>query len=72
MSTQVKTTSHYSPQPHRTSAWAWLHGAMANRRSRNNLRTLDAHMLSDVGLSEREAQKEAKRPLWDVPGHWMK
>jgi len=72
MSTQVKTVSLYASQPRQVSAWTWLRAALANRRSRNNLRTLDAHMLNDVGLTEREAQKEVNRPVWDVPGHWMK
>ncbi len=72
MSTQVKTTSLYALRPRRTGAWTWLSAALANRRSRNDLRSLDAHLLSDIGLTELEAQKEADRPAWDVPGHWMK
>ena len=72
MSTQVKTTSHYASRPRQTSAWTWLHAALANRRSRKDLRLLDAHLLNDIGLTEAEAQKEAKHPVWDVPGHWIR
>ncbi len=72
MSTQAKTLSLYPSRPRRTSAWTWLRAASAIRRSRNDLRSLDAHMLHDVGLTAAEAQKEAKRPVWDVPGHWLK
>lgn len=72
MSIQVKTLSHFALPPRRTSAWAWLHAALATRRSRTDLRSLDAHMLHDVGLTAAEAQKEAKRPVWDVPVHWLK
>jgi uncharacterized protein YjiS (DUF1127 family) len=72
MSTQVKTTSLYASRPRQASAWTWLRAALAIRRSRDNLLSLEAHMLNDIGLSGADAQKEAKRPVWDVPGHWMK
>lgn len=72
MSTQVKTLSLFASRPRRTGAWTWLQAASALRRSRNDLRSLDAHLLLDVGLTAAEAQKEAKRPVWDVPGHWLK
>jgi len=72
MSTQVKTLSLYASRPRRTSAWTWLRAAMATRRSRNDLRSLDAHILNDIGLTDVEAHKEADRPVWDVPGHWIK
>ncbi|MBB95799.1 MAG: hypothetical protein CML68_14560 [Rhodobacteraceae bacterium] len=33
-------------------------------RSRNHLARLDAHLLNDIGVTEHEALKEAKRPFW--------
>lgn len=43
------------------------------RRSRRQLLDLDAHRLSDVGLSWEEAVREAEKSvLWDVPRHWLR
>lgn len=39
---------------------AWDH----RYRSRNVLKTLDAHMLEDIGLSPAQAKKEARKPFW--------
>lgn len=39
-------------------------------RSRRALAALDAAALNDIGLSYKDAQTEAKRPLWDVPQSW--
>lgn len=47
-----------------------LWGALAARRSRRQLKALDAHILNDIGLSARAARTEADRPIWDVPAHW--
>jgi uncharacterized protein YjiS (DUF1127 family) len=40
-------------------------------RSRHHLSRLEPHMLNDLGISESQARKEAKRPIWDVPAHWI-
>ncbi|MGI9395208.1 MAG: DUF1127 domain-containing protein [Boseongicola sp.] len=72
MSTQVKTTPLYAPRSRQTSVTAWLLAALANRRSRSDLLSLEPHMLNDVGLTSAEAISEGKRPVWDVPGHWMR
>lgn len=39
-------------------------------RQRRDLAKLDSHLLKDIGVTEAEAQKEANRPVWDVPNHW--
>lgn len=39
-------------------------------RQRRHLARLDAHLLSDIGLSSSQAETEAKRPLWDAPDNW--
>jgi uncharacterized protein YjiS (DUF1127 family) len=46
--------------------------ALAVWRQRQQLRSLDASALADLGLSYREATAEARRPIWDVPGYWQK
>ncbi|MDG1169991.1 MAG: DUF1127 domain-containing protein [Sulfitobacter sp.] len=40
-------------------------------RSRRQLESLDAHLLHDIGISKIAAHAEAKRPIWDVPAHWL-
>ena len=39
---------------------AWDH----RRRTRADLRALDAHMLQDIGLNWSEAKTEAQKPFW--------
>lgn len=39
-------------------------------RTRHQLKSLDAHMLDDIGLTRSQALTEAKRPLWDAPATW--
>jgi uncharacterized protein YjiS (DUF1127 family) len=41
------------------------------RRQRNDLRNLTDEQLRDVGLTREQAQAEARRPVWDVPAHWI-
>ena len=42
----------------------------ALRRQRNALSHLEDYMLDDIGVSRREAESEAERPIWDVPTSW--
>lgn len=46
--------------------------ALALRRSRARLATLDAHLLDDIGLDRKTAEAEANRPIWDAPASWLK
>lgn len=39
-------------------------------RTRRALNRLDSAALSDVGISHKAAQKEAQKPIWDVPSTW--
>jgi uncharacterized protein YjiS (DUF1127 family) len=41
-------------------------------RQRRDLAQLDDARLEDLGLSRREALREAQRPIWDVPSNWKK
>ena len=43
---------------------------LALRRQRRALRQLDANGLSDIGLTQAQAEAEARRPFWDAPQHW--
>lgn len=45
---------------------------IAVARQRRALRNLDDHLLHDIGVSNRDAAREAGRPMWDVPANWRK
>ncbi|OAN77689.1 hypothetical protein A8B82_12315 [Sulfitobacter sp. EhC04] len=55
----------------RSSLWAGFLRLRAIARSRRRLGQLDNHLLQDIGVNRTEAQKEARRPPWDVPAHWL-
>lgn len=44
--------------------------ALNVQRSRAHLKQLDEAQLSDIGVTQKQAENEAKRPIWDVPSHW--
>ncbi len=45
---------------------------MAMERSRRRLGDLDDHLLRDVGITPAEARREAERPTWNAPDHWLR
>jgi uncharacterized protein YjiS (DUF1127 family) len=45
---------------------------MAMQRSRRRLGDLDDHLLRDVGITPAEARREAERPTWNAPDHWLR
>jgi uncharacterized protein YjiS (DUF1127 family) len=47
-----------------------LAGLIAIWRQRRALASLPDHLRQDVGLTEAEIDREARRHLWDVPQHW--
>lgn len=49
---------------------AKLRFAMIAWRQRQQLLTLDATLLADIGLTAEQAAAEAHRSLWDVPKNW--
>ena len=53
------------------SLLTWIATAVETRRERVALSQLDAHRLDDLGLTREQAQREASRPIWDVPSHWQ-
>jgi uncharacterized protein YjiS (DUF1127 family) len=50
---------------------ARIAAAVAVWRQRRALSELPDHLREDVGLSAEEIRREANRPLWDVPRHWI-
>lgn len=56
----------------RAGALKWVAAALTTHRSRVDLRNLDDHMLKDIGVTRQQAATEADRPIWSVPGHWLR
>lgn len=50
---------------------AWLATALSIWRERRALARLDATGLDDIGRTAREADIEARRPVWDAPNRWL-
>lgn len=59
-----------TPAP--ASPLAWLRTRLVLRRQRLQLAELDAKQLRDIGVTADQASAEAKRPIWDVPAHWLR
>jgi uncharacterized protein YjiS (DUF1127 family) len=69
----LRTLARFAPlTPPLPRLLRWLSGARAARRQRTRLLDLDARMLRDIGVTETEARKEARRALWDVPDRWRR
>jgi len=41
-------------------------GLFATRRQRAQLKSLSWSQLADLGLSDKQANAESRRPLWDI------
>ena len=52
------------------SIFARMWAAYELGRTRSRLRELPDHMLADIGVTRGEAEREAGRQSWDVPGWW--
>lgn len=53
-----------------TGLLARLHSIVMVTRTRRALAKLEPHELADIGLSAAQAQREAKRSIWDAPQSW--
>ena len=46
--------------------------AIRRRRGLKRLLDLDDRMLDDIGVTQKDAEKEARRPSWDAPDQWLR
>lgn len=74
MSVQNQSLAHICVRPHRAnrSLASRIAHALDVARSRRALARLDAALLDDIGLTERQARNEANRPAWDAPHSWTR
>ncbi|AHD08979.1 DUF1127 domain-containing protein [Phaeobacter gallaeciensis] len=56
----------------RRSIMATVAHALAVWRERRMLAQLDSSALEDMGISQRDAEAEARRPIWDAPNNWTR
>lgn len=67
----MTTNTLHRPAPtHNTSVLGRIGAAFALYRQRRQLAELDAHMRTDLGLTEGDVLRETSRSVWDVPTGW--
>ena len=71
--------AHHSTATHvrigryrRTSLLTLIRKAIELKRQRRSLLRLSNRQLADIGISRDDAQREAARPIWDIPADWLK
>ena len=67
----MNTNAIEGAAPRRTEKRAAIRMRLEQRRQSRALTRLSDHLLADIGLTRAEAEREARRMLWDVPGHWL-
>lgn len=71
MTTLIKATQLTPKRPSgRFAPLSLFRHVATTYRQRRSLKRLDHWALNDIGLSRRDAQQEAKRPIWDVLDTW--
>lgn len=63
-------TTYHAALPRRSAA-ATLKQYYNVWSQRQALKTLDATVLNDIGITRAQANAEAKRPVWDAPATWI-
>jgi len=49
-----------------------IEGMIAVKNQRARLKSMDWAQLDDLGLTAKQAMREANRPIWSAPAHWMR
>lgn len=58
------------PVHRQASIFTKITDALALYSERRRLAAMPAERLADMGITQAEAQAEAKREFWDAPDHW--
>ncbi len=61
-------TGNFSPLTRMIARVAY---ALQIRKERKALAELTNAQLEDIGVTPAQAQREAQKPVWDVPSHWV-
>lgn len=56
--TQEIATQNHATLNRKLALW------IRNHRTRQTLKCLDQHLLEDVGLDQKRAESEARKPFW--------
>ncbi|MGR3758678.1 DUF1127 domain-containing protein [Roseobacteraceae bacterium NS-SX3] len=65
-------TASCPPAKPRRSLRSAIAARIALMRQRRALGRLDSRALEDIGLSRADAEREARRPVWDAPDGWLR
>jgi len=60
-----------SCQPKRITLTMRISQFLALAHQRRQLAALDAHMLSDIGVTQAQAIAESRKLPWNAPNHWQ-
>jgi len=55
-----------------TTLFRAVSGTISLRKQRARLITLDDQQLRDIGVTYKQALKESRRPVWNVPSNWLR
>ena len=72
LNTSTMAVAHVQSRGTLTDVVAKLRFAMTAWQQRQQLLTLDAARLADIGITPAQAAAEAQRSLWDVPKTWRR
>lgn len=74
MAAATCTNTPHAQSPSRKrgfSVLSWIGHALQTRRERKVLANMNTAQLNDIGLTPSQAHREAQKPIWDVPAHWL-
>ena len=72
MTTITNTATCNRPNARKTGILARLVAWNRLWIQRQTLKDLDSHMLDDIGVTQKDARTESKRPSWDAPDQWLR
>ncbi|MDA5093385.1 DUF1127 domain-containing protein [Aliiroseovarius sp. KMU-50] len=65
------TCTNTPTQKRAFSPFAWISYAFQIQRERKALAEMNDVRLNDIGVTPAQAHQESRKPIWDVPSHWV-